>query len=839
MIGERVLGVLSTAVRERRDYGVEELELLQSLANHAAIAIDNARLFLEEKARRDQVTALLDINKKIGAEEPTDALLGAIAEEAARLLDVDNAGFRLVEGGTLVLAGLAGTADETMVRPRVKIGESFSGKVVAEGRTMMVEAGTISDMFVEHRERERQLGYTHYLGVPLRVGDRVIGALAFRARRRFTARDQELAEAFAGQAAIALEHARLYREANRHARRMAALADVERLLSATLDSDVVAQRITDSVCTLLEVRAAAVYRLVPETGDVEAMAVSGAVGTRFRQIVFAEGTGACGVAIRDRRPVVTPDVLNDPRIELRDDARARIEAAGYRAVLTVPLIVHDRVIGALGIGDRAGRAFDEADIRLTQAFADQAARALENARLFSLETARRAHIETLAAIERELAAELDLGRLLALIVERASRLFGAEGVIYLVEPDGATLVPSAWSEGASIDQRIPFNVGLVGSCAHERRGRLVNDYAASPYAQPQLVGIGTRHAIVQPLVIRDRLLGVIGIFRFGESAHAFSEEELGALGHFATQAAIALENARLYEETEQGRREAEELGRVARTFTERLEVSAVGERIVDSVLTLFRVRSAGLRLLHPYVSLIAVAWGGHGAHPPGHVQAPGTGLAARAIETGGPVWSHEVLSDSDLVYDDDLRDRMDSGTHGSVLAVPLHSKDRTIGVLFLSDTAAHEFSEREVHLAQAFADQAALALDNARLHEDAEGGRRYAEELARLARSLTETLDSREVCTRIVERVPELFRVAASTLRLLRPDGGLEAAAYGGTPRGALTPGDLPPPGIGVAGRAVAEGRAVGATNLLGGAGVALADELRPRLQGAGIPPPP
>src|SRR5438309_9223660 len=149
---------------------------------------------------------------------------------------------------------------------------------------------------------------------------------------------------------------------------MAALANVERLLSATLDSDVVAQRIADSVCTLLGARAAAVYRLLPETGDVEAMAVSGDVGARFNRIVFARGTGASGLAIRDRRPVVTPDILNDPRIELRDDARARIEAAGYRAVLTVPLIVHDRVIGALGIGDRAGRAFDEADIRLTQAF---------------------------------------------------------------------------------------------------------------------------------------------------------------------------------------------------------------------------------------------------------------------------------------------------------------------------------------------------------------------------------------------------------------------------------------------------------------------------------------
>ena len=826
MIGDRVLGVLSTGVRERHDYGAEELDLLQSLANYAAIAIDNARLFLEEKARRDQLAALLDINTRIGAEEPTDALLSAIAEEAARLLAVDNAGFRLVEGDTLVLAGLAGTAAETMVRQRVKIGESFSGKVVAEGRTMMVEAGTISDMFVEHRERERQLGYTHYLGVPLRVGDRVIGALAFRARRRFTARDQELAEAFAGQAAIALEHARLYREANRHARRMAALADVERLLSATLDSDVVAQRITDSVCTLLEVRAAAVYRLLPETGDVEAMAVSGAVGTRFRQIVFAEGTGACGVAIRDRRPVVTPDVLNDPRIELRDDARARIEAAGYRAALTVPLIVHDRVIGALGIGDRAGRSFDEADIRLTEAFADQAALALENARLFSLETARRAHIETLAAIERELAAELDLGRLLALIVERASRLFGAEGVIYLVEPDGATLVPSAWSEGASIDQRIPFNVGLVGSCAHERRGRLVNDYPASPYARPEFVRLGTRHAIVQPLVIRDRALGVVGMFRSGETAPAFGDEDLGALGHLATQAAIALENARLYEETEQGRREAEELARVARTFTERLEVSAVGERIVDSVLTLFRVRSAGLRLIQPDGSLVVIAWGGRGAHQVGHVQAPGTGLAARAIEAGRPVWSREILSDPDVVFDDDLRGRIDANVHGSVLAVPLRSKDRTTGVLFISDTVAHEFSDREVRLAQAFADQAALALENARLHEDAERGRRYAVELALLARALTETLDSREVCTRIVENVPALFGVATTGLHLLRADGGLFAVAEGGT-TGTFIPGNVLPSGNGVAGRAVAGGEPAASADILNDPTVVLSDEIR------------
>src|SRR5262249_35427513 len=373
------------------------------------------------------------------------------------------------------------------------------------------------------------------------------------------------------------------------------------------------------------------------------------------------------------------------------------------------------------------------------------------------------------------------------------------------------LAPSAWSEGASIDQRIAFGLGLVGACALERRGLLANDYPSSPYARPDFVAAGTRHAIVQPLVIRDRLLGVVGMFRFGEVAPAFGEEEFAALGHFATQAAIALENARLYDEMEQGRREAEELARVARTFTERLDISALGRLIVDTVLALLRVGSAGLRLLEPDGRLIAVAWAGRGAQhfQPGHAQSPGTGLGARAIASGQPVFSRDVLNDPAIAFDDDLRRRVDASSHRSMLAVPLSSKARTIGVLFIADDVGREFSERDVRLAQALADQAALALDNARLHKDAEDGRRYAEELALLARTLTATLASREVYTRIVEKVPALFDGAASTLRILRPDGGLEAVACGGTHRQHIPPGDVLPAGAGIGTRAITEGRAV------------------------------
>lgn len=211
--GERVLGVLMILFHERRILSAEERELLDLLADHAAIAIDNARLLSEEHTRRGQLAAVLEINKKIGTVTSSEALLNSIAEEAARLLDVDNAGFRLVDGDELVLAGVAGTARETMVRPRIKIGESMTGKVVAEKRTLVLEIDHVTDVIPEHRAADVRLGYATFLGVPVQIGDRILGVLAFRARRPFTARDRELAEAFAGQAAIAIEHSRLYREA--------------------------------------------------------------------------------------------------------------------------------------------------------------------------------------------------------------------------------------------------------------------------------------------------------------------------------------------------------------------------------------------------------------------------------------------------------------------------------------------------------------------------------------------------------------------------------------------------------------------------------------------------
>src|SRR5207249_113314 len=140
------------------------------------------------------------------------------------------------------------TTDE--VEERIKAGQSLTGKVLAAGHTLVLDVEAVTDVPAAELAAIRRLGYTTFLGVPLKIGGRAIGVLTFRARRPFSARDRELAEAFAGQSAIAIEHARLVREASEQADRMRALADLSRVFAGTLDPDVVSERIADSVRSL-------------------------------------------------------------------------------------------------------------------------------------------------------------------------------------------------------------------------------------------------------------------------------------------------------------------------------------------------------------------------------------------------------------------------------------------------------------------------------------------------------------------------------------------------------------------------------------------------------------
>ncbi len=212
------------------------------------------------------------------------------------------------------------------------------------------------------------------------------------------------------------------------------LAEVGHVLAQSLDLDVVGQRIADSVRALLDAQTSVLVRLEPTSEDLVVVAISGDLGPAFGpNLHFPRGTSVVGLAVLERQPVITPDLLTDSRITLAPELRAAIEQATFRAVLAVPLMVKGSVIGALGVGDRAGRVFDAEAMRLAQAFADQAAAALENSRLYGELRAALEQVEAsqqqLVQTERlralgEMAAGVahDFNNLLAVILGRAELL---------------------------------------------------------------------------------------------------------------------------------------------------------------------------------------------------------------------------------------------------------------------------------------------------------------------------------------------------------------------------------------------------------------------------------
>jgi PAS domain S-box-containing protein len=202
-----------------------------------------------------------------------------------------------------------------------------------------------------------------------------------------------------------------------------ALLEVGRALSRSLDLDVVVSVVTDSICTLLAVDAAAVYRPAPGSGELVLLGAARVVPDFYWAPRLPEGHGLTGRAVRERRMVTTTDVLRDPDVVLDAATRAAVEARPHATLLALPLVVLERVAAVLVVSGRAGRTFTADEVALAEAFAVQAAMALENARLYS---------EARAAAER-----------------LADVVASSPAVIYRARLHGTEFVPEWVSENAT------------------------------------------------------------------------------------------------------------------------------------------------------------------------------------------------------------------------------------------------------------------------------------------------------------------------------------------------------------------------------------------------------
>jgi PAS domain S-box-containing protein len=510
---------------------------VQSRANHLR---QIARLACSVSSELELETVLTNVTQALLALRP-DLVCGI------RLIDHEAGGYRLVGTGGLGLDRRVAV---------VPFGEGLT-HVVAETRRPVLVTDNQRDARALKRHWSAGEGLTTYYGVPIEAGEQLLGVINVNVPPSAppTEDEQATVELFAAQAAIAIRNARMYAESE--ARRQAAesLAEVCRSLARTLNVDAIVQRIADTARQLLKARGASVYRLTLEPQELVTIAVSGATRDGMVPGAVITGTGLAGYAVRVRESAVTPDVLTDTRVSLSAEDRAAIERAGDRAVLAVPLLVQDRVIGALSIRDVTGRIYRPEERWLAQAFADQAALAFENARLYTEVAHQTLAAEELARIARTLSESLDAVTVAERIVESVLPLLGVHSsVLRRVQPDGSLVALAAGGEARGHITRghvIPAGVGIAGRVVVEKRPltREVHDETGvvlTDDIRERMEASRMHVVLVVPLATRDTILGVLAVG--ADAGRRFSNDDVAILQALADHAVVALQNARLYED---------------------------------------------------------------------------------------------------------------------------------------------------------------------------------------------------------------------------------------------------------------------------------------------------
>lgn len=342
--------------------------------------------------------------------------------------------------------------------------------------------------------------------------------------------------------------------------KLATLFDLGRRVTSVLDLDELLVTIPDLIARIIAFDAFAIYLLDDRRQELRIAYSVGYPDGAAERIRLRVGEGLVGVSIVERSPIVANDLAHEPRyVEVVPDMRAQVVA---------PLVYKGRPIGALSILSRSTNCFSESDALMVRQFGVHVAVALENARLFDKERAVAEVFETLANISREIASILDLDELLMRIAQLTRRLvdYRTFGIMLVNEAEGDLEMRLALQYGERVQlPRVRLGEGLVGYAALHRQPVYVPDVAQdSRYIR---VVPDVRSELVVPLLHKDRAIGVFDLE--SPELDAFDKWHIEILTLLATHAAVAIENARLYEEL---RANEERLDREVR-FAQRVQVA--------------------------------------------------------------------------------------------------------------------------------------------------------------------------------------------------------------------------------------------------------------------------
>jgi len=527
--------------------------------------------------------------------------------------------------------------------------------------------------------------------VPLLGGDqRLRVVLTFHSDPGDRAGEVGYLTALADAAAMAILNTHLYAQSHRELRRRDALRKVVASISSELDLDSLLGRVVASAVELLE-GTNGVISLIDRDGAARVRAVHN-LPQHVVGAVLAPGEGITGQVLATRQAVVVEHYVQD--------LQPLVEAARAEAGLAVPVWWQGQLMGVFGVlAEDRSRVFNAQDREVMELLANHVGIAIENARLYGEVRDRLAEVTGLQAASAALAEELLPERALRVLAQQALSLSGAATV----------------------------SIELLGTAGRELELQVA--------VGEQPLDRASMRVLVLPLRARGRTLGTLSAYT--HHPEAFHARQVELLTTFANQAAISLDNARLYGELHSRLEEMVGLQRLGTLLLEEHDFDRVLQSICQQLQRLTDAGGVGLALLEEdprFLEMRTVV--GPSADVLRGARIPTEGsFAAEALRTNRSQRSDDAQNDPR-----GYKKSLILGNTRTILSVPMKTRQRTVGVLSVYNKEGEGgFTERDAELATFFANQAAAAIENARLYEQT---REYAvvEERNRLARDLHDSV---------------------------------------------------------------------------------------------------
>ena len=781
MLRGECVGLLEVGYQrvERAKISADELRLLGSMADLIAVSVANAQLFEETERRVTEMSVLNEIIQAFVMSQRTEQLFETIQAQVGRIFDTRNFYIATYNGGdewTSAYHIEDGVRQPTAVYP---LGSGFTSHILRAGESILIHNLAENELF--HKQHGLAfVGHVaqSWMGVPLLVSGKPVGVMGIQSYEHsnlYHDRDLALFYTIAAQAVIALQNIRLFEETRLRANELAALNELSINLAERLEVNEVLQEVYTGVSRLLDTTNFYIA-LYDAAHDEVSFPVNISESVQDKDIeVMPADQGLTGYIIHHREPLL----LNENIGEWITKMGLVYVGAAAQSWLGVPMFLGDQILGVMAVQSHTkARVYTLHDQDLLSAIAGQAAIALQNARLFE-QTQQQAHeAEAISAILQSVVAQrADLRQVLEAAYTSTRALLPVDAFMVAVYDERTRHLSYPFI--VDEDQHYPVTTGQLSVETHMGQTILHGEPVLihrTPEELDQIQldaasGLGnverpSASLLYIPLKSEQKVIGAVSAQSY--QPQAYQPRHVAQLARIAEQLTLALQNARLFEQIQQNTRELAALNEMGRAISQQMEIEAVLDATYQRLQALVSLDSY-FAILYDRdtntITLPVIYDEGHRYTEPGGPFNPNSNTG-KVILSGEPLL--QLLTAEELAATTEVVGALGNVNRpsASLLYMPLKVGADTIGVLSIQSYEIDAYSNDTVQLMSNVANQVSIAIQNARLFNEA---RQRSAELATLNQiisSATETLDLRTLLDTVLSKTLEVFEFDGGLITL-------------------------------------------------------------------------